>query len=359
MSASFEISCSTGSYRVEIRSGLLADVLARSRNAVVLCDERFSSMLAEANLSFVPVRANETVKSLDAIPEFVTQMRRLGATRQTPLVAIGGGIVQDVAAFCASVFMRGLSWSYLPTTLLGMADSCIGGKSSINVGEYKNLVGTFHPPAAVLIDPAFARTLSKAQMVEGLCEAVKICFCRGPEAFDEYLRANPVTDMAESSLEKVIGISLASKRWFIEQDEFDRGPRLLLNFGHTFGHAIEGATHFGVSHGVAVGLGVLCAIAFGESTGREYGKHLPIQTLKTHIEGLLEDVPDLPQQLRGTTAAQCFERFLADKKHESDQFTLILITQVGTMERCKLAKGADSEARIVAVFDRMLKKYQA
>lgn len=280
-------------------------------------------------------------------------------TRNTKLIAIGGGIVQDVATFCASVFMRGLSWSYFPTTLLGMVDSCIGGKSSINVGEYKNLAGTFHPPTAVHIDPVFTRTLLTNQMVEGLCEAVKICFCRGPAAFDDYLRADPSPDMPEVAIEKVIRISLASKRWFIEIDEFDRAERQLLNFGHTFGHALEGATHFGVSHGAAVGFGILCALTFGESIGRNYLGLARVEALKSHVEKLLFAVPELPKQLQGVTAEQCFERFLADKKHARDHFALIVVDDQGGVEKIAMLKTEATQALVVSTFDRTIKAFQS
>ncbi len=167
----------------------------------------------------------------------------------------------------ASVYMRGLQWAYIPTTLLAMCDSCIGGKSSINVGPYKNLVGTFHPPAAIMIDPGLVSTLSLEQTVSGLVEACKICYCRGTAAFQEYLDLKPSPSMTEGQIEQAVLLSLSSKKWFIEIDEFDRAQRLLLNFGHTFGHAIEGASHFRISHGIAVGVGMLCAIRLGELDG--------------------------------------------------------------------------------------------
>ena len=137
--------------------------------------------------------------------------------------------------------MRGIAWSYMPTTVLAMVDSCVGGKSSINVGPYKNLVGTFHPPKQIDIDPLLATTLASEQIAAGLIEAAKICFCRGPASFAEYLGQEPGVGMGTQALEHVILTSLLAKKHFIEIDEFDKKERLLLNFGHTFGHAIEGA----------------------------------------------------------------------------------------------------------------------
>ena len=119
------------------------------------------------------IEATEMEKSLDRAPALIERMRAGGVNRRTLLVAVGGGVIQDISAFVASVYMRGLTWSYVPTTVLAMVDSCIGGKSSINVGPYKNLVGTFHPPQQIHIDPALAETLPRDQFASGLIEAAK------------------------------------------------------------------------------------------------------------------------------------------------------------------------------------------
>jgi 3-dehydroquinate synthase len=255
--------------------------------------------------------------------------------------------------------MRGLTWSYLPTTMLSMADSCIGGKSSINVGKYKNLVGMIYPPEEVLIDPDFARTLSDEQVVEGLCEAVKICFCKDPETFNSYIALNAMPGMSPKALEDVLGLTLEAKRWFIEIDEFDKAERLLLNFGHTFGHAIESATHFKISHGTAVGMGMLCAIALGKRLGRSYANAPRVAQLQAYTEKLLDTVPDKAARLAGVTAAQCFELCKSDKKHEKDNFVFIAIAADGLIERLKLPKNPDNSATLTAAFADILTKYQA
>ena len=185
MSTCFEIRSSIGRYRVSIRRGLFDETLQEHRSDIVLADQWFAPVLASAGVHAITLPASESTKSLDGMPEIIMELRRFGATRQTGILAIGGGTIQDVAGFVASVYMRGVRWTYVPTTLLAMSDSCIGGKSSINVGPYKNLVGTFHPPAAVVIDPALASSLSVEQRVSGLIEACKICYCRGEEAFHE------------------------------------------------------------------------------------------------------------------------------------------------------------------------------
>ena len=189
-------------------------------------------------------------------------MRELGANRATHLIAIGGGVIQDIVTFCASVYMRGLRWTYMPTTFLSMADSCIGGKSSINVMGYKNLVGNFYPPSQVLIDVDFVDTLDAEKVVGGLFEAAKICYARSYGEFAAYLAEHPASKMSLDVAHVVIVRALRTKKWFIEIDEFDKKERLLLNFGHTFGHAIEAGGDFSVPHGIAVGLGMLVAIKY-------------------------------------------------------------------------------------------------
>lgn len=344
MSASFElasslkIESSTGSYLVGIESHSFVSSLQQFAGSVILADEFFRPAFASAGAQAIFVEATEANKSLDASPAVIETMRKAGANRQTELVAVGGGIVQDLSAFIASVYMRGLRWSYMPTTVLAMVDSCIGGKSSINVGPYKNLVGTFHPPMRVLIDPALAQTLPDDQKASGLIEAVKICFCRGAESFARHLSYGPSVGMSTEALEQVILNSLSAKKWFIEIDEFDKKERLLLNFGHTFGHAIEGATHYAVSHGIAVGLGILCAIEFERQRGVSYAGVPRVKQLEEHLHRMIGEVPDLRSPLAAMDVDEVMDKFASDKKHGPEHYTLILIAATGDVELRRIAK---------------------
>jgi 3-dehydroquinate synthase len=306
-----------------------------------LADERFAQPPTAAGLRVITLQASESAKSLNEMPTVITALRRLGATRQTRLLAVGGGVIQDIASFVASVYMRGLRWAYIPTTLLSMCDSCIGGKSSINVGPYKNLVGTFHPPAAVMIDPTLASTLSLEQSVGGLLEACKICYCRGTTSFQEYLDLKPSSSMTTDQIEQVVLLSLSSKKWFIEIDEFDRAQRLLLNFGHTFGHAMEGASHFRISHGIAVGVGMLCAIRLGELMGKTYRQDSRGHVLATHTRELLEQVPELSEDLISLSIQDVLERFAADKKHGSEKYSIVVVTESGDVELAQVPRCPD------------------
>jgi 3-dehydroquinate synthase len=326
MSASFSIDSSTGSYTVSIAEGLFAPTLAKLDSAHLIADEFFRSSLPTAAFF---VEATERAKSLDRAPFLIEGLRAAGANRATPLVAIGGGVIQDISAFVASIYMRGLTWTYIPTTVLAMVDSCIGGKSSINVGPYKNLVGTFHPPQTIAIDPALAQTLPPDQFASGLIEAAKICFCRSPESFAEYLACKPSPTMPTSDLERVIVASLQAKKHFIEIDEFDKKERLLLNFGHTFGHAIEGASHYAIPHGMGVGLGILCANAFQRARGINLDALPSVRNLEQHLSTLIHALPDLGLHLAALNLDDVLERFASDKKHSTQQYTLILIAATG------------------------------
>jgi 3-dehydroquinate synthase len=361
VSTSFEIQCSTGSYLVLMGSGLFDDILNKHKRDVVIADEFFAPRLASCGVQAVTIHARETSKSLDAIPEIVVELRKCGANRQTHLVALGGGVVQDVAGFIASIYMRGISWTYVPTTLLAMADSCIGGKSSINVGKYKNLVGTFHPPASVIIDSRLAHSLSPEQKVSGLIEACKISYCRGEDTFRKYLAQRPASSIQADQTEQIILLSLLAKKWFIETDEFDRKERLLLNFGHTFGHAMEGASDFGIAHGVGVGAGMLCALELGRLMGRVYMNAPVVNLLEDHVRTLLSEVAAFPGELAALSIQNVMERFQADKKHSSDHYRVILVTEAGNVQLTNLARNSDTlkliEAAVTNVVGQMAGKW--
>jgi len=328
------VTASTGSYNVEIECHAFPRSLSTLDRPVIIADEFFRATLAPAIPSAIFVPAHETNKSLDASPAYIEQLRKNGANRQTHLVAVGGGIIQDLSTFIASVYMRGLSWSYVPTTILAMVDSCIGGKSSINVGPYKNLVGTFHPPQRILIDPALAQTLPPDQQASGLIEAAKICFCRGideqnQDSFARHVSFNPSASMSTEALQQLILNSLSAKKWFIEIDEFDKKERLLLNFGHTFGHAIEGASHYAIPHGIAVGLGILCALTFQRQRGINYSAAPRVAQLEAHLMQMIHALPNLNRRLKSLSLDEILERIASDKKHTTTHYTLILVSPAG------------------------------
>lgn len=300
---------------MSVGSGLFAEILRGSVDVIVI-DRSLSHVAADSTVPVIPVEATEESKTLGGCEELVLAMNAAGVRRGDRVLAVGGGVIQDVATFVTDIYMRGLSWIYAPTTLMSMADSCIGGKSSINVGMVKNLVGGFHPPSEIVIDSTFLATLPPPAISAGLAEAAKIAFCRGCGTYEEYLRLHAI--FANDPVPLLLHV-LTAKKWFIEVDEHDQRERRLLNFGHTFGHAIEAAVDHRLSHGIAVAIGMLCAIAHPASAA---GTH--VHALEAHCRELLRPVVDLPEVLSNFDAARFQHAFRSDKKHSSSEFRLIL-----------------------------------
>ena len=206
--------------------------------------------------SFLGIDATEPQKSYQGIIPIIQTLIDGGFRKNHRLVAIGGGITQDVTAFIASIMYRGVSWFFLPTTLLAQGDSCIGSKTSINFGEYKNQVGGFYPPNKILIYPDFIDTLSESEMKSGMGEMLHYFIVSGEADFKLYSDTFKAAFHDKKILSSIIARSLEIKKGYIEQDEFDRNIRQVFNYGHSFGHAIESLTNYKIPHGIAVSFGM-------------------------------------------------------------------------------------------------------
>ncbi len=230
-------------------------------NIARLYSQQLRSVLLHQNV--ILVDATEQNKSLESASRIITELVAQKTRRNHHLVAIGGGIIQDLVCFIASTLLRGVSWQLVPTTLLAQADSCIGSKSSINVGDAKNIVGTFYPPTKIFIDQNFLRTLHQSEIRSGIGEILKVHAIDSAESFNRVATSLDAITNDLDLLQPFIHSALTIKKRYIEVDEFDEGIRNIFNFGHSFGHAIESATNFGVPHGVAVtmGMDIACQIA--------------------------------------------------------------------------------------------------
>lgn len=204
----------------------------------------------------VVIEATEENKSIERVIPVIEQLVANKACRDHTLVAIGGGIIQDITCFIASTLLRGMTWKFVPTTLLAQADSCIGSKSSINLGATKNILGTFNPPTEIFVCSEFLDTLEQKDILSGIGEILKVHAIDGSAAFDQFAYDYDQLLTDRRVLLRYIGKALHIKQKFIEVDEFDRGIRNIFNYGHSFGHAIESATDFGVPHGIAVTIGM-------------------------------------------------------------------------------------------------------
>jgi len=352
MPESFDVSTSVGSYKVVVGERLLVSI-APSEHAIFLVDQFHLSRLDLKTDRLIAIPALESSKNLDYMPQVIEQMRKLGANRQTHVYAIGGGIIQDIATFVNSIYMRGIAWTYFPSTLLSMADSCIGGKSSINVAGYKNLVGNIYPPAAVYVAMDFCKTLGKNEIIGGLAEAVKICYARGPEFFDAYLALSPLYPLSGEKGVKVVSQALLAKKWFIEIDEFDQSERLLLNYGHTFGHALEASSNFALAHGVAVAIGMLVAIEYATQVENlsGIGKSKSAQ-LEEYIVDLVEPLnKELGEILSKIDLASVMQKFESDKKHQQDFYRMIIPASSGGLIITSAPKNAQSLAQILSSYE--------
>jgi 3-dehydroquinate synthase len=262
-----EIASSQSKYIVTSR---VEDAFTSEKMRLIICDRNVQK-LARATFpdaeSWILVVSNEELKTLDSCSKLLEQLAESGVNKEYQIIAIGGGALQDAVTLVASLYMRGLDWVYVPSTLMSMMDSCIGGKSSINLGRFKNTVGNFYPPKAIFIDPKYVATLSPKDISCGIAEGAKICFAESPDAFQTFVEM--IQSWRESGsdadLLSAIFVPLEKKKWFIEVDEFDQKERKLLNFGHSFGHALEAASRFSIPHGIGVLVGMQAAIIHAKS----------------------------------------------------------------------------------------------
>jgi 3-dehydroquinate synthase len=271
-------------YDVFAGSGLLGSLAARieriagklprrvfvvtSPSIWALWSERFCASFADPPLAlFLP--AGEQHKTMAGVEKLARQMAQAGADRASLLIALGGGIVGDVGGFLAAIFMRGIPYVQVPTTLLAQVDSSVGGKTGVNLPEGKNLIGSFHHPLAVFADIEVLGTLPDRELRAGLMECIKAGIIRDRTLvrfMEEH--AQEVLARDAKALEKAIAASIRIKAAVVNRDERESGLRMILNFGHTLGHAIEQATHYkALLHGEAVGWGMIAALDLAQSRG--------------------------------------------------------------------------------------------
>jgi len=248
------------SYDIVAERGILekaGEHLNLNRRVLVVTDsgvpEKYAKTLAaQCKEPFIcTVDEGEGSKSLETFGKLLQCMLEHGFSRKDCVVAVGGGVVGDLSGFAASAYMRGIDFYNIPTTLLSQIDSSIGGKTAVNLGGVKNIVGAFYQPKKVLVDPELLRTLPERQISNGLAEAVKMALTSDRELFELFEKGNIKEDMDE-----IIIRSLNIKKNVVEQDEKEAGLRKILNFGHTVGHGIE-SSMTGLYHGECVALGII------------------------------------------------------------------------------------------------------
>ncbi|MBF0166058.1 MAG: 3-dehydroquinate synthase [Alphaproteobacteria bacterium] len=327
-----------GPYEVRFDEGALESLNASDLSGLhFIIDRRVADLYASkidrilAHPSALLIEASEEAKSLERFPVYVAHLVAQGVRRGHTLVAIGGGIVQDITCFLAATLLRGLDWRFLPTTLLAQADSCIGSKSSINCADAKNILGTFTPPKRIDLSTRFLETLDQRDVRSGIGEMLKVHAIDSPASFLRIANDYQAMLKDRSLLLRYLRASLEIKKRYIEQDEFDQGVRNIFNYGHSFGHAIEAATQFAVPHGIAVTIGLdmanHIAAGLGLCEAELPGRTHPV--LKANYQGY--EITPIP-----------FDAFMAalskDKKNVSaESVTVILPHGEGRIERRTLA----------------------
>ena len=339
--SSLKVCSQSGNYEIKFETSDFISSVA----GFALMDSKVPKTLFEPIPNHLSIEINEEVKTLATVEQIVSAMRVAGQTRADVLVAVGGGVIQDLATISASLYMRGVNWIYYPSTLASMIDSCVGGKSSINASNFKNLLGNIYPPQGIVINTRLIDSLPADEYLCGLAEGVKICFAKGEEQFRDFIE-NPAAHLQGDGkqLEDLVGLSLRSKIWFVEIDEFDKSERQLLNFGHSFGHALESASSFRIPHGIAVAIGMLAATdprwgELGQSTSE----------LRTYLRAMLIRWKAKSTVLHGLDW-EVFEKSIRqDKKNSQSSIRLILSHGPGSLYVRELPKNQETSSLLQAV----------
>lgn len=329
-------------YEVLIGKGILADAgkfvckVKKNCKAAIISDDRVFSIYGETvkkslelsgfstcSFAFENGEKSKNLKTYAEILDFLTENK---ISRTDIIVALGGGVVGDVAGFCAATYLRGIDFVQMPTTLLAAVDSSVGGKTAVDLPGGKNLVGAFHQPSLVVCDTDAFTTLDNRQLSCGMAEVIKYAVMCDNELFC-LLEKSGTIDYAEL-VERCVSI----KRDIVENDEFDNGERKLLNLGHTLGHAIEKHSDFNLTHGEAVAVGLVKICNLSEKYG--YSK----ENLTQRICAVLEKY-GLPTEYE-ITSKELYSIATGDKKVESGTITLVIPENIG---KCRLEKMTLSE----------------
>lgn len=335
------------SYPIIIESEAISDlrekIFSHTENYLVVISARVEKLYGrQLNIpkehKFV-LKDGEKEKNFKNYKKILERALKLKLTRKSAIIAIGGGVAGDLAGFCASTYMRGIDFIQVPTTLLACVDSSVGGKTAIDTSFGKNLVGTFYQPKAVYINPRFLKTLDDRQFKTGLGEVVKYsfieksCLCEEDFNLTNFLSTEDIHD--EKVLAKIIEICIKLKKSVVEKDEKERGLRRILNFGHTYGHAIEQISNYKFTHGEAVVEGMRFAFELA----------LQRNLIEKNYKFLADDVMKkfgfarLPQY----KLEKMIKLMLMDKKSDGKNITFILPTGYSTVEAFDISLGQISK----------------
>ena len=337
-------------YPIHIGGGLLADPAhwrsaISGRHVLVVSNDVVAPLYLErvvagldgfAHASLV-IADGERHKTLDSAARVFEALAQLGASRDATIIALGGGVIGDLSGFAAACWMRGIAFVQMPTTLLAMVDSSVGGKTGVNLPAGKNLVGAFHQPNAVVIDTTTLASLPQREYSAGLAEVVKLGAIGDPAFFDWLeAHAGALLGRDDHVVAEAIAASCRYKAGVVARDEREQGERALLNFGHTFGHALEAEAGYGsLLHGEAVAIGMLLAARLSAQLGRAPPADSDRLAALLDRLGLPVAIPP------GFDASRLLERMQLDKKNLSGRLRLILWSALGS---AALVDGVEASA---------------
>jgi 3-dehydroquinate synthase len=328
-----------GRYQITIRPGLLSEIgshvaqISKSRRAGIVTDARVGPRYAESVAGSLraaglePIIATlpsgENHKTLGDLAPVYDTLLSSRVERSTPILALGGGVVGDMTGFVAATILRGVPFVQIPTTLLAMVDASVGGKTGINHAVGKNLIGAFHQPAAVLIDPAVLKTLPPRELRSGLAECIKHDIIRDAQGFERLERdIGRALQLDLDYLTQLIGHNVAIKARVVEADPFEKGERAHLNFGHTFGHAIETVSHYDYSHGECVALGMVAAARMAVDLG------MLDETSHRRIVAIIQQAK-LPTSGLKLATKDVVDAMIFDKKVRGGKVRFVLPDRIG------------------------------
>ena len=336
--SSMKIKSSIRDYKVifvENSNNLLSDY---SDKDVVIVDKnvfsKWDNLFSDVPCKIIKIEATEKQKSYQEIGKIINGLIEFGFRKNGKIIAVGGGITQDICGFISSIMFRGVEWEFYPTTLLAQGDSCIGGKTSVNFGKYKNQLGNFNPPNRIIIHSGFIDSLPRQDIRSGVGEMLHFYLVSGEDDFKYYKEEFRAKWGNPYSIERLVKRCLEIKKRFIEIDEFDQKERQVFNYGHSFGHAIESLSDYTIPHGIAVSFGMDMANYISVKR-----RHLS-ETVRFEIRELLEKIWT-GYDIKNMDIQNFAKALSKDKKNVGQELRLILCKGYGKV--FKTAQNLDDE----------------
>ena len=319
---SFSFSSSTVNYYFDTQLEQLQKLVPAEQTIILTDDNLFARHKKKfKGWKTIVIKAGEAHKNQSTVDHIIEQLIETGADRKTTLIGIGGGVITDITGYVAGIFLRGISFGFVPTSILAMVDAAVGGKNGVDVGLYKNMVGLIRQPAFILFDYSFLKTLPREEWINGFAEIIKHAAIKDAAMFKILEEAKLSTFQKNSDdIAKLVKRNVLIKTKVVVNDEFESGERKLLNFGHTIGHAIENLYQIPHGHAISIGMGLACRLS-EKLTGFKEGDRV-IRLLKQY---------GLPPQF-DFDKERAFDILLKDKKKAGQQISFILLNKIGKAE---------------------------